>query len=305
MLARGNENFRALPRAQFLLIPRRKYSLEYMCAAHYVSSSLINITFLCFRMFQNFNYFNHFYCGSIFQGMEQHTYVTVNEPIRGHARFNLTLQAIYRYLLISLLPVQLLERRRLHKWRKELTSSSLGRSNIFVLPLFISCPEKSNGAYPRRCTVQSTPNMNQAENHSRQPLVKRDRMNMPLLDAAHADVRDNVQLEVEYKAFSGNSNGGNGGNGPSLKQRQNEATRSQLKRAKGLGEDLIREDVRDQDRACDLINPMASPSLYFRTTQVSSRGRLTRPKRQSLQADRKQPTIFSEATKGKARERDN
>jgi len=31
--------------------------------------------------------------------------------------------------------------------------------------------------------------------------VKRDRLNMPLLYAAHADVRDNVQLEVEYKAL--------------------------------------------------------------------------------------------------------
>ena len=102
-------------------------------------------------------------------------------------------------------------------------------------------------------------------------------MNMPLLDAAHADGRDNVQLEVEYKTFS-NGNG-NGGSGPSLKQRQDEATRSQLKRAKGLGEDFIREDVRDEDRACDLINPMASPSLYYRTTQVSSRGGLMRPKR--------------------------
>jgi len=28
--------------------------------------------------------------------------------------------------------------------------------------------------------------------------VKRDRMNMSLLYAAHADVRDKVQLEVEY-----------------------------------------------------------------------------------------------------------
>ena len=102
-------------------------------------------------------------------------------------------------------------------------------------------------------------------------------MNMPLLDAARADARDNVQLEVEYKAFlNGNSKGSSG---PSLKQGQDEATRSQLKRAKGLGEDLIREDVRDEDRACDLINPMASPSLYYRTTQVSSRGGLMRPKR--------------------------
>ena len=100
---------------------------------------------------------------------------------------------------------------------------------------------------------------------------------MPLLDAAHGDARDNVQLEVEYKAFSnGNSNGGNG---LSLKQRQDEATRSQLKRAKSLGEDLIRKVVRDEDKACDSINPMASPSLCYRRTQVSSRGGLTKPKR--------------------------
>jgi len=31
--------------------------------------------------------------------------------------------------------------------------------------------------------------------------LKRDRMNISLPYPAHADARDNVQLEVEYKAF--------------------------------------------------------------------------------------------------------
>lgn len=74
--------------------------------------------------------------------------------------------------------------------------------------------------------------MNQAENHSRHLDEKRPYEHGCLLDAAHADTRDNVQLEVEYKAFL-NSNS-KGGNGPFLKQRQDEATKSELKRAKSL-----------------------------------------------------------------------
>lgn len=63
-----------------------------------------------------------------------------------------------------------------------------------------------------------------------------------------------------------------GGNGPSLEQRHDEATRSQPKRAKSLGEDLIREDLRDEDRAGDLNNPMASPNPHDRhNASVESR----------------------------------
>ena len=44
------------------------------------------------------------------------------------------------------------------------------------------------------------PKMNQAETIYAS-WVKRDRMNMSLLDATHSDDRDNVQLEVEYSTI--------------------------------------------------------------------------------------------------------
>ena len=71
--------------------------------------------------------------------------------------------------------------------------------------------------------------------------VKRDRMNMSLLDAAHADSRDNIQLE----AFMDGT--GKSGKGPSLLEKQHKATRDQIRRARLLGEDLIREDLCDKD----------------------------------------------------------
>ena len=60
--------------------------------------------------------------------------------------------------------------------------------------------------------------MNQAETiHS--SWVKRDKMNMSLLDAAYADCRDNVQLEVDYKSFfNGTSKGEN--RGPSVQMKK-------------------------------------------------------------------------------------
>jgi len=45
--------------------------------------------------------------------------------------------------------------------------------------------------------------------------VKRDRMNMSLLDAAYADSRDGIQLEAAYKDGTGK-----GGTGPSLQENQ-------------------------------------------------------------------------------------
>lgn len=48
------------------------------------------------------------------------------------------------------------------------------------------------------CIVTKYSENESSGNHSKR---KRDRMNMSLLDAAHADARDNVQLEVEYIAF--------------------------------------------------------------------------------------------------------
>ena len=44
--------------------------------------------------------------------------------------------------------------------------------------------------------------------------VKRDRMNMSLLEAAHTDSRDNIQLEAAYKAFMDGT--GKSGKGSSL-----------------------------------------------------------------------------------------
>ena len=88
--------------------------------------------------------------------------------------------------------------------------------------------------------------MNQAETiHA--SWVKREKMNMTLLDAAHADSRDNVQLEVEYKAFLNGTS--KGGSGPSIQNRQQQVTRDQLNRAKKLGEELVRDDLTDEDLA--------------------------------------------------------
>jgi len=61
-----------------------------------------------------------------------------------------------------------------------------------------------------------------------------------------------------------------------------------------MGERSRIEDLRDEHRAGDLNNPIASPNLYDRHKASV----------ESSQADTKQ-TIFTEASKGKARERDN
>lgn len=76
--------------------------------------------------------------------------------------------------------------------------------------------------------------------------VKRDRMNLSLLDAAQADVRDNVLLEVDYKAFQNGS--GKGGKGPSIQTQTMRDNAIQMNRARNLGLELIREDIADTDR---------------------------------------------------------
>ena len=53
--------------------------------------------------------------------------------------------------------------------------------------------------------------------------------------------RDNIQLEVSYKAFMDGT--GKCGKGPSLLEKQDKATREQISRARQLEEDLIREDL--------------------------------------------------------------
>ena len=72
--------------------------------------------------------------------------------------------------------------------------------------------------------------------------------------------------------LNGNSEGGNG---PSLKQRQDETKKSQLKRAKGVGEGLIQEDLRKDDRAGDQTWELVL-TRTIETTQVSSIKVLTR-----------------------------
>ena len=70
--------------------------------------------------------------------------------------------------------------------------------------------------FPAFLGVSGGPKMNIAEViHA--SWVKRDNESMSLLDAAYADAHDNVQLEVEYKAFcAGDSRGGTG---PSLQEK--------------------------------------------------------------------------------------
>ena len=55
-------------------------------------------------------------------------------------------------------------------------------------------------------------------------------MDMSLLDAAYIDPRDNIQLEAAYKAFQYGT--GKGGTGPSLQEKQNKATRAQIRGAR-------------------------------------------------------------------------
>jgi hypothetical protein len=52
--------------------------------------------------------------------------------------------------------------------------------------------------------------------------AKRDKMNMSLLDEAHTDVGDNIQLEIEYKAFRDGTS--KVGTGPSLQDKRRKAT---------------------------------------------------------------------------------
>ena len=118
-------------------------------------------------------------------------------------------------------------------------------------------------------TIEGAPKMNHAELiHA--SWVKRDKMNMTLLDAAHADVRDNVQLEVEHKSYM--LGGAKGGSGPSLKDVRQRRTREQLARAKRLGEELLREDIPDEARASGSTS-LGSDSSSFDSHNASTSAR--------------------------------
>ena len=100
-------------------------------------------------------------------------------------------------------------------------------------------------------------------------------MNMSLLDAAYADSLDNIQFESAYKAFQDGR--GKGGTGPSLQEKQNKATRDQIRRAQRLGEELIREDLCDEDdiSACQEHDTPGSPSPYDVSVSQTTKERLS------------------------------
>ena len=101
--------------------------------------------------------------------------------------------------------------------------------------------------------------MNQAETiHA--SWVKRDRPNLSLLDAAHADVRDNIQLEVEYRKFQDGSS--RGGTGPSISVQQSRETAQLNNRARVLGQELIRDDISDSDIVRTPENEVKDTNLH-------------------------------------------
>jgi hypothetical protein len=120
-------------------------------------------------------------------------------------------------------------------------------------------------------TMQGASKMNQAETiHA--SWVKRDRINLSLFDTAQADIRDNIQLEVEYKAFE---NGlGKGGKGPSIHSQTKKNRANQLNRAHTLGRELTREDITDTDRVqfFDIANQASGTNAHDRHNATVGRG---------------------------------
>ena len=101
--------------------------------------------------------------------------------------------------------------------------------------------------------------------------VKRDKANMSLLDTAYADARDNVHLEVEYKAFcNGNSQGGTG---PSLQDKIRQMNSNELGRAHALRQEFIRDDITDMDRTStpsdQSFSPFSMPSDHHNASVTS------------------------------------
>jgi hypothetical protein len=117
--------------------------------------------------------------------------------------------------------------------------------HVFIQSWFDWWAKRRNPIFPAYLHVRGGSKMNQAE-AIYASWVKRDRMNLSLLDAAQADVRDNVLLEVDYKAFQNGS--GKGGKGPSIQTQTMRDNAIQMNRARNLGLELIREDIADTDR---------------------------------------------------------
>ena len=70
-------------------------------------------------------------------------------------------------------------------------------------------------------------------------------MSLSLLDVAHADVRDNVDLQLEYKKFKDGSR--EGGTGTSINVLKSKNYSEQIHGACALGQELIREDISDTE----------------------------------------------------------
>ena len=123
--------------------------------------------------------------------------------------------------------------------------------------------------------------------------VKRDNESMSLLDAAYTDARDIVQLEVECKAFrAGDSRGGTG---PSLQDKAIQRSSNELRRARTLGQELIREDITDMERTASpspSSAPFSSPSHKHNARVTSSCERTDR-----AVTDRQEARRFSNALK--------
>ena len=142
-------------------------------------------------------------------------------------------------------PVRRSKSRGLRKSKRKLISLVDEREERKYLHSWIECWHKRR-SYIFRAFVpfESAPKMNHAE-LIHPGWVKRDRMNMSLLDAAYADSRYNIQIQVAYKAFVNGA--GKCGKGLSLLEKQHKATRDQIRKARQLAEALIREDLCDED----------------------------------------------------------
>jgi hypothetical protein len=97
-------------------------------------------------------------------------------------------------------------------------------------------------------------------------------MNISLLDASHANVRDNIQLEVEYKAFLNGSH--QGGTGPSIQIQEKRNAAEERRKAQRLGVELLTDDISDVERIRSNENAKSLGNPYDKhNASVTSRPR--------------------------------
>ena len=122
---------------------------------------------------------------------------------------------------------------------------------------------------------------------------------MSLLDGAYADARDNVQLEVEYEAFR--TGDWRGGTGPSLQDKAIQESSNELRRARALGQELVREDITDMERTASpspSSAPFSSPSDKHNASVTSSCERTTKS-RQGLSKSSRSKAFLDRLEKAK------